>query len=355
MKRKRNNAPARGGRKTANVICWLALIAAIIVVSVFVTGYVLTDTLNPIKWRGEQPSQSWGKVMDDAGNEMNSAETYDMPSAILFYSTSTPETATSLKLAPPTVTVTASHNFALNNVEVDWATEYPSGANASDTVTVTPTKDGSLTATLQCRKQFEHPITLKVTLRSNPTKTATCKINYIKRVDGFSNFSLCGTDFGDTSGIECTPVFGAGTAKGSLQIKQLTYRLLDGFKTAVQNNLKFEVAFKDYSVSDIALNDKYYSYEGEIWAYSMFIENFDAYDAAHKNAIYYAWYSAYFKEYDGKSNIYFDFEMELIYSGTVIESIQETDYLGTNTSYLNGDCYGYDASPDLTLNGNITL
>ncbi len=347
-------------KKTAKTIIALVVALLVMIASVLTTGYILTGTANPFKWVKDkqtqpQPLTAWGKVMDDAGNEMNSAETYDMPSAILFYSTATPDTAASLNLAPPTVTVTASHNFELNNVEVDWATEYPSGANASDTVTVTPTKDGSLTATLQCRKQFEHPITLKVTLRSNPTKTATCKIDYVKRVESFTSFSLSGTDFEDSSGFSCTPIFGAGTVKGNLRVKQISYKLIDGFKTAVQNNLKFTIRFKDYTTGNFALNDTYYSYEGEPWAYSMFIESFDTYDQAHKNAIYFAWYTAYFEDFEGKSNVYFDYDIELLYNGKVIDNFQESDYMGTGENYLNGDCYGYDASPDLTLNGNVAL
>ena len=64
--------------------------------------------------------------MDGDGNEMNNEATYAMPAAMAFYSNSSDDISQSLLLASPSVTVTCTHNFELNNIKVDWSVEYPS-------------------------------------------------------------------------------------------------------------------------------------------------------------------------------------------------------------------------------------
>ena len=304
----------------------------------------------------QSEAQTWGGVIDNVGNEMNSETTYAMPTAMAFYATR--DVAQNTSLDAPSVTVTCSHNFEFNNVFVDWSIEYPSGASAVDVVTVTPTGDGSLTANVSCSAPFDTQLTLKATLRGNTEKIATCTIDYVKRIQNFNTLCINGSDFNDVSGISCNPVFGIGTVKGNLNVKKVTYDISSEFKADVQSYLKFNITFKSYTTVNLLL-DENYSADGESWEYGMFIQNFENYDNAHKNAIYYAWNAAFFnnRSYSNRGNILLDIEIELLYNGKFIQNFTETEYIGAGSSpnYLTGECYGYDLAPDLTLNTNVAL
>lgn len=307
----------------------------------------------------QEQAQTWGGVIDDVGNELNAETTYAMPAAMAFYSTISDDVAQNSRLSSPSVTVTCSHNFEFNNVYVDWSVEYPSGASAADIVTVTPTSDGSCTANVSCTAPagFDTQLTLKATLRGNEEKTATCTIDYIRRISTFNQISINGTDLDDNSGLSCYPIFGTGTVKGTLRVKSVTWNLTSDFENKVKSYLKFPIKFTYHQENDKILNDKYYDYDGDTLTYSMFIENFDDYDQAHKNAIYYAWWTAYNSDnYKQYSNVILDVEIELLYNGNVIQTYSESEYLGgASRNSLSGEVYGIDLAPDLTLNGNIAL
>lgn len=305
-------------------------------------------------------AKPWGGVIDGVGNELNATTTYAMPAAMAFYSNYSDDVAQDSRLSSPSVTVTCSHNFEFNNVLVDWSVEYPSGASAADVVTVTPTSDGSLTANVSCTAPagFDTQLTLKATLRGNEEKTATCTIDYIKRISSFINIFINASDFKDDTGIGCNPIFGIGTVKGNLRVKSITWHLKSEFEEKVQSYLKFPITLTSHYESNKDLNEENY-YDGDTLTYAMLIQNFDDYDQAHKNAIYYAWctaYNDYYRQDKQYSNIALDIEFELLYNGNVIQNYGETDYLGgTSRNYISGDYCGEDLAPDLTLNTNVAL
>lgn len=79
------------------------------------------------------------------------------------------------------------------NKEVNWAiafknpdSEWATGKNIDDYVTVTPTSDGALTATVTCKAAFGEQIELTVTSRSNPGAYAVASIDYAKRLQSAS-------------------------------------------------------------------------------------------------------------------------------------------------------------------------
>lgn len=304
----------------------------------------------------EQKQQTWGGVIDNVGNDMNSDTTYAMPTAMAFYTKTSAPLAQQLNMSAPSVTVTCSHNFEFNNVLVDWSVEYSSGADAGDVVTVEPTNDGSLTATLTCLESFSEPLTLKATLRGNKDKTATCRLDFVKRIDNVSELQLRTTDFSDEGGIACKLNFTNGTVNANLKT-DVTYWITDEFQEAIKKYLKFDINFISYEAENLELNEyqpsKYYAEDVE-WEYSMFIENFDNYDQPHKNAIYYAWLAAW-KNGNFKSNIKINCFIDLIYNGSIIDNYKEYDFFSEEyRSFLTGDCYG-DIAPDLTLNNNIAF
>lgn len=303
---------------------------------------------------------TWGGAVDGDGNEMNNKATYAMPATMAFYATVEEDIAHNLRLSSPSVMVTCSHNFEFNNIKVDWSVEYPSGASATDIITVTPASDGSTTASVQCSGAFDRQIMLKATLRGHTEKVATCTIDYVKRLAPFNYVAIHGTDFDDGGGVYCSPNFTTGTVTGRLRVSQISYCLLGEFTEAVQSYLKFEIQFKSYTEGNLMLNEMNYSADTDAWTYSKFIYGFDEYDSAHKNAIYYAWNAAFEegKYIDNKrSTVLLDFDIDLLYNGKLIASFSETNYVGTGSmiNYLSGSLYGSELAPDLTLNNGVVL
>lgn len=89
-----------------------------------------------------------------------------------------------------TATITPSN---ATNKEVDWAiafknpdSEWATEKNINDYVTVTPTSDGALTATVTCKAAFGEQIELTVTSRSNPEAYAVASVDYAKRLQSAS-------------------------------------------------------------------------------------------------------------------------------------------------------------------------
>lgn len=89
-----------------------------------------------------------------------------------------------------TATITPSN---ATNKEVDWAiafknpdSEWATKKNIDDYVTVTPTSDGALTATVTCKAAFGEQIELTVTSRSNPGAYAVASVDYAKRLQSAS-------------------------------------------------------------------------------------------------------------------------------------------------------------------------
>lgn len=71
------------------------------------------------------------------------------------------------------------------NKKVDWSVSFKNanstwaaGKKVTDYVTVTPTSDGSLTATVANLGEFGEQIKITVTSRDNPTAKAECTVDY---------------------------------------------------------------------------------------------------------------------------------------------------------------------------------
>ena len=73
--------------------------------------------------------------------------------------------------------------IAFVNPDSSWAT----GKTVTDYVTLNPTSDGALTATVNCLQPFGEQIIVKVISRDNPDAQATCSVDYIQKV---SNVTL---------------------------------------------------------------------------------------------------------------------------------------------------------------------
>ena len=88
------------------------------------------------------------------------------------------------------LTATLEPNDATDKT-VDWSvlfvnpsSEWATGKDVTDFVTVTPTSDGALTANVECKAAFGEQIKVTVTSRDNTEATAECVIDYAKRLTG---------------------------------------------------------------------------------------------------------------------------------------------------------------------------
>lgn len=90
-----------------------------------------------------------------------------------------------------------------SNKAVDWSVEFvdagdewASGKSVTDYVTVTPTSDGALTATVANLGEFGAQIKVTVTSRDNSAAYASCTVDYAKKIKSieFSEYSFIGEE-----------------------------------------------------------------------------------------------------------------------------------------------------------------
>lgn len=158
-----------------------------------------------------------------------------MPSALAFRGATmlSEEGEPVAQSASVTLTATITPSSATNQ-KVDWSVAFSnptstwaSGKTVTDYVTVTPTSDGALTASVECLQAFGEQIKITVTSRDNASAKATCTCDYYKRVTDVSvamtqNGSAASsmkfssdvsglTDDGPTTEWTVTPTYGVGT------------------------------------------------------------------------------------------------------------------------------------------------
>lgn len=174
-----------------------------------------------------QVPEASAPAIDQDGNELESGKVHDLPKGLAFRS------ATSLangEYDAVTVKATVKPENATYK-EVDWAIAWDQeeidkqediwnswwqgDEQITDYVTVTPTTDGSTTATVKCLQPFGVPAIITVTSRNNPNAKATCRVDFVKRIvsaefafsdvnDDESNLFVISGDFveGGTNTVE---------------------------------------------------------------------------------------------------------------------------------------------------------
>lgn len=137
-----------------------------------------------------------------------------------------------------TATLTPADSY---DKTVDWSVRWQNsnsswakGKTVTDYVTVTPTSDGALTASVACLQDFGEKIEVVCTSRANENATATCVCDYAKRVESFS--------------ITCED--GEGSANASMVFDRFdtSYTCKEGdFETYVAD---ISMIYSDYTVDD---------------------------------------------------------------------------------------------------------
>lgn len=152
------------------------------IVSLFICAFLACGVLLVQYINNPSPApEASAPVVDENGNALNGDTVHQMPKAMIFSST----TALSSGI---TVNATVKPDTAANKA-VDWAVSFANpesawatGKTVTNYVTVTPSADGSTTATVNCLEAFGEQIIITVTSRANELATASMTVDYRQRV-----------------------------------------------------------------------------------------------------------------------------------------------------------------------------
>ena len=126
-------------------------------------------------------------------------------------------------------------SIAWANGESAWA----SGKTVTDYVTITPTEDGALTATVACTQPFGEQITVTCSSRYDFDKKCSVTCDYAKRIDSL-NISYWRKD-NITGGLidehlTVDPAYSTGTIEGTIVYTDIDIYLSDEFKEKIKEN-----------------------------------------------------------------------------------------------------------------------
>lgn len=165
-------------------------IVSFLLVALLACSVLLVQYIN----KPAQVPEASAPAVDENGNEMESGKVHDLPKGLAFRS------ATSLAngeydavivkatVKPDNATYKeVDWAIAWDQEEIDkqediWNSWWQGDEQITDYVTVTPTTDGSTTATVKCLKPFGVPAIITVTSRNNPNAKATCRVDFVKRI-----------------------------------------------------------------------------------------------------------------------------------------------------------------------------
>lgn len=160
------------------------LILAVCVMAAMTEGFT---NWNPYGWFDEEPAAEQQPDGEETGDDVGGMVTQVQNSSLMTLSAVATTAAESSVESSTLLTATVAPGDA-NNQQVDWEiyfanpeSEWASGKELSDYVTLTPTSDGALTATVNCLQAFGEQIIVKVISRDNPNATATCTVDYVKK------------------------------------------------------------------------------------------------------------------------------------------------------------------------------
>lgn len=176
------------------VIILLGVIGGAIFVGVKSEGFKNWDYFKGEQTEQPEEEQPSG-VTDGEGNELESGTAYAMPTAMV-YSIPTAQSSASEGI---TITATVLPDTAINK-NVTWTlsfaddqSEWATGKTVTDYVTVTENETNSREATIVCEQAFAEQILLTAASVADPSKTATCTIDYAQSI---VNYTL---SFGDVA------------------------------------------------------------------------------------------------------------------------------------------------------------
>lgn len=295
------------------------------------------------------------------------------------------------------ITVTAAVNNAYINGIYDftyyfivgsdeYAAKWATGKDAGDYISVIPVSSDSAKVTLLA--PFGAPIEIKAQLVGTDS-TATCRVDYLHKLaevykfhfselsdnyfDAYAeNDGAAPLDFGNTGKLVTAAWFphrNPSMVTSKAIISDCTLSLNSKFVESLKSYLNFDITVKELNVKASANSYKYrdfgddgsykiegYEFEFETLEYSTFIEGFNRFSEQQKQAVYYAWHTAftnlgYLNNIDMQLNT-----MQVTYLGIVINEYYDlpADYF-VGCAAISGARYGENAVPDSEPNSNVTF
>ena len=229
------------------------------------------------KWGEEEPTveepEDPKEEDSTGGSEVEEGEEKGVKLSVRKLMTSEYEEYNVSALAEDAYTLTATVLPAdAANKAIDWSVsftdagdEWATGKTVTDYVTVTPTSDGALTATVENIAAFGEQITVKATSRDNSEAYATCTVEYLQRTTGYAfaihgNFhyevSSTKTTASITPNFSSTPMGGATLTVNKSEVytrtndekaEYFTMKPTEEFKSAITSAGLTASALKEYS------------------------------------------------------------------------------------------------------------
>lgn len=237
---KKTKSSGGNGIKIYSIIITLLLVAAIVLgVCAFTIPWVVPVTTPEI------PEEEQGET--DGSMLIEEEEINNGGMSLLATKLSTTDYAeygvSPLAETAYTLTATITPSYATEKT-VDWAvafadpsSDWATGKTVTDYVTITPTSDGALTAMIECLQAFGEQIIVTCSLRNNAEFSATCTVDYAKRIvsAGFSE-------------LEESSIF--ALYRDGFGLGDATIALAKAFGTTMGVLLPPIISYSDYTVDD---------------------------------------------------------------------------------------------------------
>ena len=248
--------------KKSDGVKWVLTVIAVLLLAVAVTAAITQGfkNWNPYGWLDKKDAEETpaeekfgGMLIGDSSGDGIAVTSIPIARANYAANDISP-------LAESAYTLTATVTPAdASNKAVDWAvsfvnseSEWAAGKTVTDYVTVTPTADGALTANVECLEAFGEQVTVTVTSRDNAEATASCTVDYAKRMTDMAVTLTAGGSLEGQPEVVLNSASSTGTIRSSFTLDTLGYSsstaptysvgtVDDEFTTAMQ--LKFHPQF----------------------------------------------------------------------------------------------------------------
>lgn len=290
--------------KSKAIIATVALALAGVLGLGYVGASVWRNSWNPTEWvkpkteivkPDDEESKSWGKAINTAtGEVLDEAETYAMPTSVMFMSERSESEIATAEYTAPTVTFTA----AVSNEYLNIPLTLP---ESTEFLEVTPVNE--TTFTVKCLKPFSEKQKLTVTSTVDPTVKIESNVDYLKTVNiGEAGLTTCA--FGESVGAYVqVDYLNTGTIEADGYELYGFTRIDPSCEEEFSDLLKFDIEFLLYEhtweSSQVTYVKSQSGRQGEgqlkaeseeILGYADLIKNWDSYNEQQQNAIKYVWY-----------------------------------------------------------------
>lgn len=164
-----------------------SVILAVLVLGVSIMAIVTNGFRNWGRNDIVPPVIDGGFVTDDNGNDLSDNEVHPMPKNMMFRASAVDGQKSDVTLNATIEPADAADQRVIWSV--DWVNpndEFAKGKNAASYLSVSPVEEYSLTVIVSCSAAFGSQIVITVASVENPDATATCIVDYMRRLESLS-------------------------------------------------------------------------------------------------------------------------------------------------------------------------